>query len=94
MAQPAPGQASIEASSPSIAASAVGRWLYDAQGQIIGSVRRISDDGRVVTIIVGSYNQPGIYEARVPASALFIVNGRVTLRTETIDALSTRFGRG
>lgn len=78
MAQPAPGERS----------SVAGRWLYDPRGHIIGSVRSITDDGRAATIIVGTYFQPGSYAARIPASALSFVNGRVTLQGETIQALS------
>ena len=73
---------------PAVAASAAGRWLYDAQGNTIGSVRGLADGGRTAVIMVGSYFRPGSYEARVPASALSVVDGKVTLRTETIQALN------
>ena len=73
----------------SVAASSVGRWLYDLRGNIVGSVRSVTDDGRTAVIMVGAYFQPGSHEARVPASALSVVNGKVTLRGETIEALNT-----
>jgi len=72
----------------SVASSAVGRWLYDLKGDKIGSVRSLTDDGRTAVIMVGSYFQPGSHQATVPASALSLVNGNVTLRTETVQALN------
>ena len=72
-----------------VASSAVGRWIYDLQGHKFGSVRRLSADGRTALIMVGSYFQSGSHEATVPATALSVVNGNVTLRTGTADALST-----
>ena len=72
----------------SIAADAVGSWLNDEHGNKIGSVRSVSDDGRTAVIMVGSYFEPGSHEARVPVSDLSIVNDKVTLRTETVEALN------
>ena len=66
-----------------------GRWLHDAQGNKIGSVRALTPDGRTAEIMLGSYFRPGSYAATVPASALSIVNGKVTLRPETVQALNT-----
>ena len=40
--------------------------------------------------MIGSYFRPGSYEARVPASALSVVNGRVTPQIETIQALNAQ----
>jgi hypothetical protein len=77
-------------SESSVASEAVGRWLYDAQGNTIGSVRGVEDGGRTAVIMVGSYFRPGSYEARVPARAITIVNGKVTLQEETVQALNTR----
>ncbi len=82
--------AMAQAASSSVAASAVGRWLYDAQGNNIGSVRGLADGGRTAVIMVGSYFRPGSYEARVPASALSVADGKVTLQTETMQALNAR----
>lgn len=73
----------------SVAASAVGRWVYDLQGNIIGSVRSLTDDGRTAIIMVGSYFQQGSHEARVPSENLSIVNGKVTLQAGTVQALNT-----
>jgi len=72
-----------------VASSAVGRWIYDLQGNKVGSVRHLSNDGRTVVIMVGSYFQSGSHEAMVPATALSIVNGNVTLRTGIAEALNT-----
>jgi hypothetical protein len=74
--------------SPSVASEAVGKWLYDAQGNTIGSVRSVDGDGRSATIMVGSYFRPGSYETRVPARAISTENGRVTLRNDVIQALN------
>ena len=83
-------QAPVGPVSPyAVASSAVGRWLYDLQGNKIGSVRRLSGDGRTVEIMVGSYFQAGSHAATVPAAALSLVDGNVTLRTGTAEALNT-----
>jgi len=83
-------QAPVGPVSPyAVASSSVGRWLYDIQGNKIGSVRRLSGDGRTVEIMVGSYFQAGSHAATVPATALSIVDGNVTLRTGTAEALNT-----
>ena len=66
-----------------------GRWLYDAQGNAIGSVRALTPDGRAAEIMVGSYFRPGSYATTVPAGALSIVDGKVMLRPETVQALNT-----
>ena len=73
----------------SAASSAVGRWLYDLQGNTIGSVRSLTDDGRTAVIMVGSYFQQGSHEARVPSADLSIVDGKVTLQAGTVQALNT-----
>ncbi len=75
------------ATSPA-AASAVGHWLRDPQGRIIGSVRRLSPDGQTADIMVGAYFQIGSHFATIPADALSVTNGRVTLRTDTALALN------
>ncbi len=92
----ATAQAAADAGAESSAAVAdafVGRWLYDPHGDIIGSVRSLADSRRTAVIMVGSYFQPGSHEARVPARALSLVNGKVTLRAETVAALDTRLPR-
>ncbi len=89
LAQTAAYPTTDQAAVYSIAASSVGRWVYDLQGNKIGSVRSLTDDGRTAVIMVGSYFQPGGHEARIPASALSMVNGKATLRGETVEALNT-----
>ena len=88
-AQTATSPAADRTAAYSVAANSVGRWLYDLRGNIIGSVRSVTDDGRTAVIMVGSYFQPGSHEARVPASALSVVNNKVTLGGETVEALNT-----
>ena len=73
---------------PAVASSAVGHWLYDLQGNKLGSVRSLTDNGHTAVIMVGSYFQPGSHQATVPTSSLSVVNGRVTLRNETVQALN------
>ncbi len=89
MAQATACVAAEQAAAPSAAASAVGQWLHDLQGNTIGSVRGLADGGRTAVIMVGSYFTPGSREATVPARAISIVNGKVTLQTETVEALNT-----
>ena len=88
-AQPAVGPMPGLASVYSIASSAVGRWLYDLKGQRIGSVRKLEDSGRTAVIMIGSYYQIGSHEARVPASALSVVDGKAVLHDDTVQALNT-----
>lgn len=87
-AQVASDPAANQAAAPSAAASAVGHWLYDVQGNIVGSVRGLADGGRTAVIMVGSYFQPGSHEARVPARALSITDGRATLEPSTMEAVN------
>ena len=90
MAQAAPARlAANTMAEPSAAAqAAVGNWLYNPRGDIIGSVRSLADGGRTAVIMVGSYFQPGSHEARIPADMLSIVGGKVTLRAGTVEALN------
>ena len=85
-------QMTTASTTQSVAAGAVGRWLYDAQGNIIGSVRALADKGQTAVLMIGSYFQLGSHEARVPARALSLVNGKVTLRAETVQALARAGG--
>ena len=89
LAQPAANPAVGQAAVYSAASSAVGRWLYDLKGNRIGSVRKLEDGGRTAVIMVGSYFQPGSHEARVPASALSMVDGKAVLGGDTVQALNT-----
>jgi hypothetical protein len=75
-------------SSVTVAALA-GRWLHDTQGGIIGSVKSVSPDGRTATIVLGVYTLDNVRVTEVPASALSVVDGRVTLTGETAEALNT-----
>jgi hypothetical protein len=90
MAQMTAHPTAPRAAAPSAATSAVGRWLYDTKGNKIGSVRFLADDGQTAVIMIGSYFQPGSHEARVPAYALSLVDGKVTLHPETVEALNDR----
>ncbi len=89
LAQPAASPAADQAGIYSVATSAVGRWLYDLKGNRIGSVRKLEDGGRTAVIMVGSYFQPGSHEARVPAAALSMVDGKAVLGGDTVEALNT-----
>lgn len=77
-----------QAAAHPVTSSAVGHWVYDPQGNIIGSVRSLAEDGRTAVIMVGSYFDPGSRTATVSTGALSTVNGKVTLRTETVEALN------
>ncbi len=82
------GAAAADAAASSLPASVVGKWIRDPQGNIFGSVRSLTADGRTAEIMVGSYFQNGSHVATVPSSALSVVDGRVVLRTETLMALN------
>jgi hypothetical protein len=73
----------------STASSAVGHWLYDTRGNIIGSVRSLTNEGQTAVIMVGSYFQPGSHLDTVRASSLTMVDGKVMLKNETVQALNT-----
>ncbi len=74
-AQDAVVSAANQVATPFAASNAVGRWLYDLQGNTIGSVRALSADGQTAEIMVGSYFQPGSHAASVASSALAIGGG-------------------
>jgi hypothetical protein len=90
MAQNTAYSADSQAEAPFAAATAVGRWLHDPQGNVIGSVRALADGGRIAVIMAGSYFEPGSHAARVPARALFLVDGKITLQAETVETLNVR----
>jgi len=86
--------AMAQSTSPNqVAGNSVGRWLHDPQGDTIGSVRSLADGGSTAVIMIGSYFRPGSHEARVPARMLSIVDGKVTLQAETVQALNAMPGR-
>ena len=76
----------------SAAQSAVGNWLYDANGTLVGSVYGLTDDGRSVIVQYGSYLTPGRHLVSLPASDLVIVDGHATLRALTANASRNRPG--
>lgn len=88
LAQPMVGPGT-EPATASVASNAVGHWLYDARDNIIGSVRSLTNDGQTAVIMVGTYFQPGSHLDTVHASSLVMVNGKVMLRNETVQALNT-----
>ncbi len=88
IAQAAANLDANQAKAPITATSTVGRWLYDSQGNTIGSVRKLTDDGRTAVIMVGSYFQPGSHEVNVSSSMLSIIGGKVTLSPATVEALN------
>ncbi len=69
-------------------AAAAGRWLYDADGHTIGSVIGPMDGGSSAEVMVGVYFKPGSHLTTVPAGALYLANGKVTLQTQTVQALN------
>ncbi len=81
-------QAVVEPSIAPADANVAGHWLHDSQGNIIGSVRRLTDGGRTAVLLIGSYFRPGSHEVRVPASQLSVIDGQVTLRPEIAEALN------
>ena len=83
------GAGSAQAQQSPAAAQAVGRWLYDAQGNTVGSVRALTDDGRSAVIMLGSYFRPGSHAVTVPIRQFAVVDGKVTLRSETALAMNT-----
>ena len=81
----------LPAGAPSSATAAAlsGRWLHDSRGAIIGSVKSVSPDGRTVTIALGIYTLDNVRVVEVPATALSVAGGKVTLTGETAEALNT-----
>ncbi len=74
---------------PSASAAALaGGWLHDSRGGIIGSIKSVSPDGRTATIVLGVYKFDNVHVIDVPASALYIVDGKATLRGGTAEALN------
>jgi hypothetical protein len=70
-----------------VSSSAVGSWIYDDTGHIVGSLRNLTDHGRKATVMVGSYLLPGSHLVTVPADVLQMANGRVTVGHDTATAL-------
>ena len=88
-AAPTLAQQSPAVAPPSASAAAlVGHWLHDSRGGIIGSIKSVSPDGRMATIVLGIYRLDNVRVIEAPANALSIVDGRATLRGETAEALN------
>ncbi len=68
--------------------AAVGHWLYDVNGDLVGSVYAVTDGGRTVIVQYGTYLTPGRHLVALPAADLAEIAGRATLRTMTADALA------
>ena len=79
--------AATPALAQSAAQSAVGKWLYDANGEIVGSVQSVRDDGRTAIVQYGTILTPGNHLVAIPAEDVSMVGGRATLSTMTADAL-------
>ncbi len=75
------------AAPPDAVAAAVGHWLYDTHGGIIGSVKAVSADGRTATIVIGVYLFDSVRVVEVPASTLSVMDGKARLQTGTAMAL-------
>lgn len=88
LAQPSVGPVT-EPAVASVVSNAAGHWLYDSRGNVIGSVRSFTNEGQTAVIMVGTYFQPGSHLDTVRTSSLIMVNGKVTLRNETVQALNT-----
>jgi hypothetical protein len=65
----------------------VGSWIYDQSGQIVGSLRGLTDHGHKATVLVGSYFLPGSHLVTVPTDVLRLGNGRVTVEQDAATAL-------
>ncbi len=88
MAQTTVNPDADRATASALPSNAVGQWLHNSQGDIIGSVRSLTNDGATAVIMVGSYYQPGSHEARVSSSMLSVVGGKLTLRPASVEALN------
>jgi hypothetical protein len=73
--------------STQVTRDAVGSWVYDQSGQIVGSLRSLTDHGHKATVMVGSYLTPGSHLMTIPTDILRVVNGRVTVESEAATAL-------
>ncbi|HME20906.1 MAG TPA: hypothetical protein VKI44_06020 [Acetobacteraceae bacterium] len=68
-----------QSTTPSPARSALGDWLYDSNGGLIGSVYSLTDNGRTAVLQLGSYRTPGRRLVAVPATDITIVGGHAVL---------------
>jgi hypothetical protein len=77
-----------------VSGDAIGSWIYDQSGQIVGSLRNLIDHRRKAIVMVGSYMLPGGHLVTVPADILWMVNGRVTVEPEAATALLSPLSSG
>ena len=70
-----------------------GRWLHDDQNRIIGHVKSVSPDGRMATIMLGTYLLDNVRVMQVPVSALSVLDGKAMLRRNTAEALNAAASR-
>lgn len=88
----ATAQSALQPAAPShspVGPNIVGQWLYNEQGDTIGSVRSLADGGQTAVLMIGNYLRPGSYETRVSANNLSIVNDKVRLQSGTLLAINT-----
>ena len=62
--------------------------MHGSRGGIVGSVKSVSPDGRMATIVLGVCEFDNVHVIEVPASALAVMDGEAMLRGETAEALS------
>ena len=73
---------------PSSLQSALGDWLYDSHGHLVGSVDAIADGGKTVLIRYGANMAWGHPLVAIPAAEVTVVGDHAELRTLTADALA------
>ena len=85
----------LPAAAPPVASAAAlaGNWLHDDRGRIIGSVKSVSPDGRMATIVFGVYTFDNVRVTEVPAGTLSVVDGLVTLRHDVVEAANAPLAR-
>lgn len=76
-----------------VGANAIGQWLYNQHGDTIGSVRSLANGGQTAVLMIGNYLRPGSYEARTSTNNLSVINGKVTLQSDTVLASNTESTR-
>jgi len=68
--------------------SHVGEWLYDPDGEVVGSLERLRGDGEAL-VRVSTYLMPGNRFVVVPVRDLGVVQGRVVLHGVAFSDLET-----
>ncbi|MBV8094825.1 MAG: hypothetical protein JO110_16685 [Acetobacteraceae bacterium] len=77
-----------QSDTPSAASSAVGGWLYDVNGTLLGSVYSLKDNGHTAIVQIGSYRTPGRHLVAVPSSDIVISGGHAVLTGSSAANLS------